>query len=343
VLDWLTGLLAISAPRPAHAPEGAVPLAQTAAATLAVRLEGARLAAIAAPTLWGATERQSALTTARILRNWLEEDGERQVVVLLPPGGEAAGGATGLDREIALILAPLERAERLRCARLPAYSIATAPRLSVVFPEKVNEFYGEARPWCALEGPLGGASHLWTSAVDAAWLTSIQSELRPQRGPLSGLTERLRVFRFRPGQPRELAPVFAVVAGRRVRIEIEDPWCGARPRNRESLAAFVKALANAGIEVAELHVIWNPEKSHSETAESQQAQMRLGLRAVGLVDRATFEERTDRGGHFHDRVVRMQTLDAGEGVKARWDVSSGIDNLMSRLKECSLLLEVLSA
>ena len=41
VLDWLRGLLAEATPRPSHAPEAAIPVAQTSAVTLRVRLEGA--------------------------------------------------------------------------------------------------------------------------------------------------------------------------------------------------------------------------------------------------------------------------------------------------------------
>ena len=82
MFGWLRSLLAESTPRPAHAPDAAVPVAQTAAATLRVRLEGAGLVAVSSPDLWGAEDRSEALTSARALRNWLDEASNRHA---LPP------------------------------------------------------------------------------------------------------------------------------------------------------------------------------------------------------------------------------------------------------------------
>jgi hypothetical protein len=49
--------------------------------------------------------------------------------------------------------------------------------------------------------------------------------------------------------------------------------------------------------------------------------------------------RSGRDLHFHDRIVTIQTVDDGARVNLRWDVTAGIDNLMSHSKECSVFTE----
>ena len=49
--------------------------------------------------------------------------------------------------------------------------------------------------------------------------------------------------------------------------------------------------------------------------------------------------RDGRKRDFHDRVVTVRSLDEGEMINLRWDVTAGIDNLMSRSKECSVFVE----
>ena len=65
VLSWLRTLLEKSAPRPAHAPDAAVPVARTTAVTLPFRFENVLdVIAIAGRQLFGAMDRGEALTSA---------------------------------------------------------------------------------------------------------------------------------------------------------------------------------------------------------------------------------------------------------------------------------------
>lgn len=338
VFDWLRGLLAESTPRPAHAPEAAVPVAQTAAATLRVRLEGAGLAAISAPALWGAEDRSEALTSARALRNWLDEDSNRHALILLPPGVVDAGTPTGLDREIAYTLVQYERSGHLRFGTLDASAMAIAPRLCVLRGDSVDAFFA-AHGAAALAGPMMGVSHVFSCSAGDSWLASVQDSVRSLPGLLAGLTERLRVFRFRPGDARVLAPLFKGVAGRRVALEIEDPWCGVRPHNRRRLASFVAAVGAAGVGIERLAIVWNPDHGEPDTPQAQSSAVRAELRSTGISVTPELHHRSGRDRHFHDRVVIIQTVDDGARVNLRWDVTAGIDNLMSHSKECSVFIE----
>lgn len=343
VLNWLRGLLAESTRRPSHAPETAVPVAQTAAATLRVRLEGAGLVAVSSPTLWGAEDRSEAITSARALRNWLDEAANRHALFLLPPGAVEAGAPTGLDREIAYALAQYERSGQIRFGTLDRSALLHSPRLSVLkgrgSEASVDAFYAEQEAAAALAGPLRGVSHLYSCSAGDSWLASVQDSVRTLPGPLAGLTERLRVFRFRPGTARALTPLFQGVAGRRVALEIEDPWCGVRPHNRRRLASFVAAVGAAGVGIERLAVVWNPDHGEPDTPQAQSSAVRAELRSSGVSVTPELHHRSGRDRHFHDRVVTIQTVDDGARVNLRWDVTAGIDNLMSHSKECSVFIE----
>ncbi len=344
VLRWLRRLLAESSPRPSHVPKAAIPTAQTSAATLRVRLSGATLVAVSSPGLWGAEDKQEALTSARALRNWLDEAPNRHALFLLPPRAVEVGTPTGLDREISYTLVPYERSGQLRFGTIADSSaLANAPRLSILkgcgSGVVVDEFYAEREAAGALAGPLIGVSHLFSCSAGDSWLAPVQDSIRTLPGPLVGLTERLRVLRFRPGTPRVLAPLYKDVAGRRVALEIEDPWCGVRPHNRRRLASFVAATSASGVDIEILKIVWNPAHGEPDTPQAQSSAIRSELRSAGITATPELHHRFGRDRHFHDRVVTIETVDDGERINIRWDVTAGIDNLMSRSKECSVFME----
>ncbi len=186
---------------------------------------------------------------------------------------------------------------------------------------------------------LAGVSHLFSCAASDSWLASVQDSAQELPSPLTKLTERLHVFRFRPGTPRVLTPLFQGIAGRLVALEIEDPWCGVRPHNRRRLASFVAAANNAGIGIARLTVVWNPTRGEPDTPQAQSSALRAELRSAGITVTPEFHHRSGRDRHFHDRVVTIQSVDDGARINLRWDVTAGIDNLMSRSKECSVFIE----
>lgn len=343
VLEWLRELIAEATPRPAHAPELAIPVAQTSASTLRVRLEGARVVGVVATRLWGAEDPSAALTSARMLRNWLDEASDRQLLMIVAEGAVEGGTPTGLDREIAHVLGAYERSGQLRFGSLNAASVATAPRLSVLKgagPDAcVDAYYAAPDVAPALAGPLLGVSHFVTNHEAESWLGSVREDIRALSGPLVGLTERLKVFRFRPGMPRDLSRLFQGLAGRRVMLEIEDPWCGVRPQNRRRLVSFIAAVTAAGAEVVRLSVVWNPEHGEPDSPEVQANALRAELRSCGIALKPELRFRSGRGCHFHDRVVTARSVDEGPAIKRRWDITAGIDNLMSPSKECSVFME----
>ena len=87
-------------------------------------------------------------------------------------------------------------------------------------------------------------------------------------------------------------------------------------------------------------VTWNPRNAYEKSISEQTDQLRSEIKKT-LPDLNLFlEPSSRRDGHFHDRTVVAETIDDGIGLTVRWDISSGIDNLMSVPKECSVFVEV---
>lgn len=340
-LDWLSTLLSSSSPKPAHAPENAVPAPFTEAAALGTFLTGAKLMCVAGENFWGATDRGDALVGVRAVRDFLEIDPARHALILLPQ--ESLGQTTqltGLDREIADILMYLEKANRLRFVNLPGSEVSSAPRLSIFIGDEVREYYGGKNDLPILEGALAGVTHQHSCATQDSWVGKHQSQMQEMPPLLSEATAKLKAYRFSPGDKRDVASIFHAMDGRQVKVVIEDPWCGVRPQNRKKVADFIGTLERSGISICDLIIVWNPYADDFETPEVQIRDLEKQLSLSNVRATPTFESRDKRSGHFHDRVVLMETQDDGEDISGRWDITSGIDNLMSLHKECKVFMEI---
>lgn len=335
-LAWLDRILAFSAPRPAYAPENAIPEADANSASLRERLVGARLAAIVAQEFWGAEDREEALAAARHLRDFLEQ-GERHLLFVLPPSS-MPGAVSGIDREIAELLVQLERKGVIRFVSLPAERIAAAPRFSII-GALAEEFYGANGQPSVLSGPLAAISHKWRGPVEQSWLSQVQTALTPTQGLFVSAVECLKVWRFAAGQRRDVSDIFSVIAGRQVAVQVEDPWCGAREGGRIAFRAFLKAMHAKGIEVSRLRIALRTSGINGDPPQVQIGGLRRSAKDAGVKVPVEFDERNDRRLHFHDRVAFLTTTDEHPPMKARYDVTAGIDNLMNRQKECKVFLE----
>lgn len=343
VLSWLQDLLVKETPRPYHAPKSAIPLSQTSAAALHIYLEGADFIAVTAPYVWGAEDRVEAMTSVRSMRSWLDDDKKRHAVFLLPQDFDKNRVPTSLDRDIANILTPYEISKSIRFATIDSSCLQSAPRLSVIKMTdkgKTNFEYYAGSKVCALAGPLAGISHFDTVTTDDSWLAKVQQFINEISGPLTGLLEQLKVFRFPPGVQRELSPLFHEISNRRVALEIEDPWCGVRPQNRRRLAVFVASIASTNAKIESLAITWNPGHNKQDTPADQSVSLCSELQSMGVLVTPELHFRDSRTRHFHDRIMRARTLDDDPEIRLRWDITAGIDNLMSPSKECSVFVEI---
>lgn len=339
VLAWLSGVLTQTQPRPAQAPMDVVPIANTAPETIGLRLQGASLIILAAQGLWGAQRHEQAAASLRALRRWLDDDRSRKVYYLIPDAADMAGaGATGLDRRLVDGLVEYERNAQIAVHLARADRLAEAPRLTVVKPDAVEEFWAETAASPVLEGPLAGVSHFGRRALSESWIGRNISGLSLRKGVLEAFNARIRRFDYRPGTPRDLSPVFEAISGRQVDLHIEDPWCLARPLQRERLEQFLAMLKKQAVQVRRLTLVWEPGNTAELPIRAQidEADRQLGRKGLFAQFRPDPSDRSRR--HFHDRFVEAVTVDNLAPIKARFDITSGIDNLMAPQKECAVFL-----
>ena len=337
-LAWLTDVLAQSTPRPSHVPSVAVPCDAPTGDALRRYLRGRQQVVAVANDLWGAEDDEAAKNGARALRDWLEGGDNRRALVFCRDS--RSDNANWLDRQIAAILRPMEDTGRLTFPHLPVGLLAGAPRMTLLGGGDVEEVFDGGEHASALAGLGEGAIYRSTRPVAETWAgknaSLLLAEGKTSSTHLSALLDRLVAHRFIPGDVRNISSIFAPLSGRQARVNIEDPWCGARRNGRESLAAFVAQLQQAGIEISSLRIIWNSDNSdESQTEQARAIREAIGSQFSGAVDLAPRRRR--EGGHFHDRVVQITMNDTGENWRV--DVSSGLDNLMARHKECSLFIE----
>ena len=371
--NWIDKLLRQAVARPANAPEDAIPDPFASAAVLGERLKKYSLAVIAAPSLWGAGGRDEALRSARALRDYLEADNRRVLIFLVgraEPTAEAP--MTTVDREVADILERFERENRIQIYRLdpavaakaPRLSIfiervaegrggraGKAPRLSIVTRGAAAEFHGGRTPDAFFEGPLAGVTHRWNGPASDGWLERNKrlvggAEQAPKL--LENAVAKLRKFRFAPNDRRDFAAMFKPAVGRKVAVTIRDPYIGTNRQNRETLAEFVDKLLDTGILVERLTLVWNPgNRSRPEeerlTANEQCNGLKAAIRRTRFGGAVELKpHNAGRDGHFHDRTVRAEARDGAKPDVIRWDISSGIDNLMRQKKECTVFREMSS-
>lgn len=337
---WLEKIVVRSVARPKHVPENAVPCMAPMGMALGPLLKGHKHVVATGPSVWGAEVPETSLGSARALRDWLEDDRDRRLWLVVPEHDESS--PTGIDRQIAEMLKPLEGAGRLVFVSMEQSQLQGSPRLTM-FGGMMNEELFDDQPAQSLMSGLGNGICFRRHGVDDLknlWIAKYVQEVSkaPSSKLFERLLDRLVVHRFQAGKPRDIATVFQEIGGQTVSLTIQDPWLGAQHRNREKLGEFLRALRQAGVSITSLKLTWNPRNgTDSHQVQNEGLRCLSGPHVSGEISLRPWEP--GRGQHFHDRIVHIQS-EAG-GVGWRVDVTSGIDNLMSHQKECNLFIEKL--
>jgi hypothetical protein len=211
----------------------------------------------------------------------------------------------------------------------------------VVKPDAVEEFWAEAGAPAVLEGPLAGVSHFGRRTLTESWIGRNIRGLSLRKSVLEAFNARIRRFDYRPGTPRDLGPVFEAISGRQVDLHVEDPWCLARPPQRERLEAFLSTLKKQSVQVRRLTLVWEPVNTPDLPVRDQIVEAERQLGGKGLYGQLRPEPSDrNRRRHFHDRFVEATTVDELAPLNARFDITAGIDNLMALQKECAVFLSI---
>ena len=337
-LKWLDVLTGEASELPNHAPGDVVPT-NVRLAALPALIDGASSLIVCAQDLWGGGE--GGLQAARALRDFCESDPERQVHIIVSEIEQ--GGETTADRASIDLLAPFEANDKLRLGKLPSDVLIAAPRFSIVGPGGVREFYSDESETVAFSDPFENVTHTRKVDPSDSWLAANQ-DAKPKQihGVIQDSRARLTRYRFEPHMQRDLADVFQPIARNSVSLRIRDPYIGVAPRNRKALAAFLRRLQNDGVVFSRLEIEWRPDNAGptGNSEQTQRGELRGLLVGLGIAGKSiVLSPRKRHEGHFHDRMIEAKT---SEGIGYRWDITSGIDNMMELPFECTVYRERLS-
>jgi hypothetical protein len=221
--------------------------------------------------------------------------------------------------------------------------LENAPRIAVRKGNNASEYYASNFDQPVFDDLIGPA-YLSASPASEDWQARNKVSLRKIDGSLAALERDTRAFRHNPGQPRDFKAMFGGIGGQSVRLLIEDPYLAISDRNRGALAEFLQKLQQLNVRLLSLTLSWRPATPRpgyaDERPEDQQRHLTQRMKKIGLGGATLhLKPRTSRLSHFHDRVVTATVITNGVPATVfRWDITSGIDNLMEREKQCSVFL-----
>lgn len=346
VLPWLETLVSHTSVN--EGPEGAVRWASPSASGLEERLRGSREIDIFVPRIAGGEDRGSQLATARLIRNVLEASPDRRVQVFSEYAiGNSVVDASGRELDALILLAQIERDGRLEFRVSGPIDLRSRfPRLATDTTANGQCFYSEDWDRPLLDGLLPGDSVFMEGTISDGTITRIERVKKgshPEAEALSRFLRDTKRFDYRVGQVRDLDEIFAPLRNaEKATIVIRDPYLLSKERNRETAAELLGRLNSlcGGIQSARL--IWRDDPwSHPGRSSGdviRQFKTKLRIRRLGSVPIRYAPRRKGEGGHFHDRRVIADVVQGGERRRFRWDLTSGVDNLMDQTKEASVFL-----
>ena len=351
VLAWLKAVKSDSLGTEGIAPPKAIRWVSPSFQGLRKRLGGARLIEIFVSQLVGGTDSNRPVATARFIRTLLEASSERQIRIYTGgPTFRAATEATGEDLVALGMLADLVRDGQLRfftSDKIVAHTVH--PRLAADTDSGGMCFFVADHDRPLLDGLLPGDCIFTEGAISAetkAVVKEIQNRSKLEPSALEGFLQNTRRFEYRSGHRRNLDEVFAVLSGaEEAEITVRDPYLLAGKHNLESTAQFLKHLNSLCSTVKAVHLVWKHSTSSYGGAIGRHSAdlvnlLNKELKQAGLDPELVrhIPRRKGEGGHFHDRRVTVRLKRNGSSQQYRWDLTSGVDNLMDTSREATVFL-----
>lgn len=349
VLGWLHKVLKEGPDATGIAPAHASHWESPSLDALSERLRGSTRVDILAPSVLGATDANEALTVARFLRRLHEGNEDRRIRLFISDDKPVSLiEAHGADLGAVEILAQLELDGILAVFKLDSDTTrgCSLPRLSAKIAGGLTAFYSDEPHRPLLEALLPGEI-FETPVLDGAEAAAVMETLNkcPRvKNALSGVLAMTHIWEFLAGQERDLSEPFAILSSAKsIELEIRDPYLLAGERNKTLFVAFLRKLADTDARPSSVKLMWREDNPHyaragqpvESTGDQRVALLKLlkgaGLKGIDIV----FRPQKHRAGfHFHDRRIMASLKRDGQVIKYRWDLSSGVDNLMDSTKEC---------
>jgi hypothetical protein len=144
--------------------------------------------------------------------------------------------------------------------------------------------------------------------------------------------EKMGMWEFPAGELRDLAKVFAAVAGVHIKkLVIKDPYCG-QSNNRRRVQELVRYLKTHALALDCVHVYCSEQRDrdgHVEYRHDIARQLELLMKQLGVENCEAFVKELGRNRAFHDRELAFEVADAsGSDVLHRYFLTGGLDYLL---------------
>ena len=342
VLPWLETLASSTRPK-GVAPEGAVRWADPSDSGLEERLRGSRNIEIFVPRITGGEDRGRQWETARFIRNQLEASPDREIQIYTEhPLRNSVVEANGTELKALVLLGQIAREGRVEFRISgPIDHRSGFPRLAADTSANGQCFYSEEWDRPLFDGLLPGDSAFVEGTISKLTRAGIERVRQGSRREADALGQFLldtKAFDYRAGQGRDLDEVFAPLRNVEATITIRDPYLLRREHNQESAAELLEYLHSLCGRMQSVRLLWKRDGNPSDAIG--RFKMKLKSRKLDSLRIKHPPLRKSEGGHFHDRRVIAEVTQGGERKQLRWDLSSGVDNLMDRSKEASVFLRI---
>ncbi|WP_419860439.1 DEAD/DEAH box helicase [Candidatus Palauibacter sp.] len=346
VLPWLESLASGTQTTEGILPESAVRWTTPSNASLAEQLRGSREIEIFVPGIVGGEDHDRQLETATFIRNQLEASPDRKIRVYSERAlGDLVVECSGKELYALTLLVNMESEGRLEFFFSgPIDHRSGFPRLAADATANGPCFYATDWDRPLLDGLFRGDSAFWEGAISeatAANIEAVKQASRRESNALGQLRFDTKHFDYPPGRSPDLAALFAPLKNAEgATITIRDPYLLTRDHNRASAATllgYVNSLCG-GMQSATL--VWKHDASSRSQWNSNDAiygfKKELARRGLDSVHIKYAPRRRGEGGHFHDRRMIAKVTRSGETKRFRWDLTSGVDNLMDQSREASV-------
>lgn len=342
VLPWLRAVNSSAMLREGIAPEGAVRWASPSLSSLAERLLGSRRVEIFVPRIAGGENHGREVETARFIRSQLEASPERTIGIYLEHSiRDSVAEANAEELRALTMLAKHEKENRLEFLLTGQINDRSSlPRLATDIAVNGQCFYAEARDQPLLDGLLPNTSVFVegnVSVVTKDIIERVKHQSCRESDALGQFLLDTKRFDYQVGQRRNLEELFAPLRGvEDTRIRIRDPYLLSREHNFESTAKFLEQLNLLCGGMRSARLVWKTVRVRDSGDAIRRFRTKLKERGLDPSVIRYEPRRRGEGGHFHDRRVFADVIRSGEKERFRWDLTSGVDNLMDRSREASV-------
>jgi ATP-dependent helicase YprA (DUF1998 family) len=309
------------------------------------RLSGTTELIICVPNIPAAENPNVSSGVARELRSWAEAAPGRKIKVFT---------AANLPFELPMVpssdlnaiqvLAELEMTEVIEFYKADPETLSDQrlPRISARAANGVIAFYCDEGEAPLLSKLLPG--HVFrTESLDKDDEEAFEKFIAAARfvpASLGGVLNDTHRWEFKPNKKRPLQDAFfALVEADQIKMRIRDPYLLVGERNRGKLVEFFEMLRDMGALPESVHLVWRPDASSRDAVREDISEQKQDLfsrlkKAKMNHLKIGFKPQDFRvRQHFHDRQILVSLRRSAEEEKFRWDITSGVDNMMDNTKE----------